>query len=254
MSQDNPIVIPVPFHGDTITAVETPDGVMVAVKPICERLGLDWKSQHRRLKEDEMRWRGGHMTIPSAGGAQETYCIPLTRLAAWLFSINANKVRDDLREGLIRYQDEAADVLDRHFRLRHADQSEVIAILCDQLAACHMELVKANPRMAQIHYLWEPGEDERWQTKPRGLGMAQWIDITNRMQNCGMLSVAAAPDTRPQTMAERLRELQRELNIAKAELAKAPRRDAIPPEPVPSDLEADLQRRADKVGTDDSDA
>ena len=253
MSQDKLEVIPVPFHGDTITAIETPAGEFVAIKPICDRIGVSDRAQRKRVSADPERWGGTVMVLPSAGGVQETFCIPLNRVAAFLFTITVSRVKPEAREALRLYQAEAADVLDRHFRLRRADLTDAIAILTGQLAACHAEIVKANPRMAQIYYLWQPGEPEIRQVKPRGLSVAKWFDIVDRMQDGGMLTVAAASDTGPQTMAARMRELQRDLNLANAALAKVQQRDArpdkaVPPEPVPSDLEADLQRRAEKVG------
>ncbi|MRN76835.1 MULTISPECIES: phage antirepressor N-terminal domain-containing protein [unclassified Brucella] len=39
-------IITVDFRNDTLFAVERDDGVFVAVKPICDTLGLSWGSQH----------------------------------------------------------------------------------------------------------------------------------------------------------------------------------------------------------------
>ncbi len=48
----------IPFHGDTIAAalVEGDDGprIMVPVRPLCERLGLDWASQYQRIRRDDV--------------------------------------------------------------------------------------------------------------------------------------------------------------------------------------------------------
>lgn len=186
MSQDNPIVISVPFHGDTITAIETPEGVMVAVRPICERLGIDWSRQLRRLKESETHWRGGHMSTPSAGGAQETYCIPLTRLAAWLFSINANKVRADLREGLIRYQSEAADVLDRHFRLRAAETSARIEEQEKMLWHAGQHLRITNAKWDRAYLLMEMGATDYLIAQRLGWSLARWQEEKEMMKSCGL--------------------------------------------------------------------
>ncbi|MDW2770136.1 phage antirepressor N-terminal domain-containing protein, partial [Acinetobacter baumannii] len=38
-------------------------------------------------------------------------CLPVRKLAAWLYSIHANKVRPELRETVIMYQNECDDVL-----------------------------------------------------------------------------------------------------------------------------------------------
>lgn len=37
-------LITVEFRGDTLFAVDDVDGVFVAVKPICDRLGMSWSA------------------------------------------------------------------------------------------------------------------------------------------------------------------------------------------------------------------
>ena len=53
------------------------------------------------------------MTTPlqTTGGIQEMLCIPLRKLNGWLFSINPSKVREDLRERVVQYQEECFEVL-----------------------------------------------------------------------------------------------------------------------------------------------
>lgn len=71
-------VVTVEFRRDTLFAVERDDGVYVAVKPIVQSLGLDWKAQHRRITEDAILSEGVVMAaIPSPGGIQETFCLRL---------------------------------------------------------------------------------------------------------------------------------------------------------------------------------
>lgn len=42
-------------------------------------------------------------------------CLPLRKLPAWLYSISPNKVKHELREKIIRYQEECDDVLWEHW-------------------------------------------------------------------------------------------------------------------------------------------
>ena len=51
------------------------------------------------------------MNTPLKGGAQKMLCIPLKKLNGWLFSINPEKVRADIRDKLIQYQEECFTVL-----------------------------------------------------------------------------------------------------------------------------------------------
>ncbi|HFS4465041.1 TPA: phage antirepressor N-terminal domain-containing protein [Escherichia coli] len=100
----------VPFHGDSLYVVNHNGEPYVPMKPIVEGMGLDWKSQFRRMNQ---RFTKGMviMTIPSVGGQQKTVCLALRKLAAWLQTINPNKVKPEIRDKVIQYQEECDDVL-----------------------------------------------------------------------------------------------------------------------------------------------
>lgn len=104
-SQD---LIKVPFNGDTIFAVERDDGVFVAIKPICEAIGLAWQGQLERIKRDTILAEGISVTlIPSAGGGQRAICLRLDLLNGWLFTIDDSRVKDEaVREKVLTYKRE----------------------------------------------------------------------------------------------------------------------------------------------------
>ena len=111
------MMIPVPFHSDTVWATDQDGSVLVAVKPICENLGLDWKSQHRRLNKTSVLAKGVvMMTIPSPGGAQETLCLPLKLIPGWLLGVETKRVKPQIRAKIEQYQEECYEVLWQHFR------------------------------------------------------------------------------------------------------------------------------------------
>lgn len=99
------------FYGDKLDVVTMEDGKPgVAMRRLVENLGLDWKTQHRKL-EDPV-YACGHMTThDTSGREQEMLVMPVKSIPAYLFSINPNKVREDLREKLARYRLECVDVL-----------------------------------------------------------------------------------------------------------------------------------------------
>lgn len=122
-------LITIPFHNQTIVAIEHNGKPYIAMRPIVENLGLDWASQYVKLTE---RFSKGvvMITTPSAGGSQEMLCLPLTKLAAFLYSINASKVNPKLRDIIIAYQEECDEVLFNHFISRYqADEYEHNALL-----------------------------------------------------------------------------------------------------------------------------
>lgn len=111
---------PVEFHGATLATTIINGVPCVALRPICEAIGLDWASQLQRVKRHPVlsssvvvittdAARGNH-TLKS-----EVIMLPLVKLNGWLFGISVGRVRPELRERLTRYQAECFDVLARHF-------------------------------------------------------------------------------------------------------------------------------------------
>ena len=98
------------FHDDSIITLDVDNKHYTALKPIISALGLDLNRQYQKIKD---YGRYGHMSIPcqTPGGVQEMLCLPLRKLNGWLFSINPNKVRPDLKEKVIQYQEECFEVL-----------------------------------------------------------------------------------------------------------------------------------------------
>lgn len=101
----------VQFHGQPIITAMVAGVAYVAMKPIVDNLGMSWTSQHRKLVNSGEKYGYAHMSIPSKGGIQEMLCLPLKKLNGWLFSINPEKVRADIRDKLIQYQEECFSVL-----------------------------------------------------------------------------------------------------------------------------------------------
>ena len=177
----------VPFYGAELAYVVTDkQQVMVPVRPICERLGIASNMQIVRLKADERRWGGYHMIIHSAGGEQETFCIPLTRLAAWLFSINVNKVKPEFREGLIRYQDEAAEVLDRHFRQQAHRATMEVEEMAMMLWFAGQNLRIKNLKWNSAYLMMEMGESDYIIAKRLGMSLTEWGQEKAMMKRCGL--------------------------------------------------------------------
>lgn len=108
--------ITVPFNGQRVTAVIHDGSAFVALRPICENLGLDWSSQIKSIRRDSVLSQGVvMMTTPSAGGSQESMCIPLEYLNGWLFGIDDSRVKPELKERLIKYKKECYRTLHQYF-------------------------------------------------------------------------------------------------------------------------------------------
>lgn len=102
---------PVTFHGDTIFCIHHNNEPFTPLKPIVENMGLMWEAQARKVRENSERWGVIILIIPSEGGDQQTLCIPVRKLPAFLASINPKKVRPELRPKIELYQAECDDAL-----------------------------------------------------------------------------------------------------------------------------------------------
>ena len=99
----------VDFHGTQLTVVTTPDGErLVAMKPICEAIGLDWEAQYKRIMRDDVLASTISMMemVATDGKRRERACLPLDYLNGWLFGIDTNRCREEIRPRLIEYQRE----------------------------------------------------------------------------------------------------------------------------------------------------
>ncbi|MCB8966912.1 MAG: phage antirepressor N-terminal domain-containing protein [Chloroflexota bacterium] len=107
----------VTFYGDELTAVRLANGlVFVPVRPICALLGVDWNGQRRRINRDPvLSAELATVDVTSTEGdravTRGVLCLPLDYISGFLFGLNADRVRADLRDKVIRYQRECYKVL-----------------------------------------------------------------------------------------------------------------------------------------------
>lgn len=112
-------VMSVEFHGRSHPVVTHEGKPYVAMKPVVEALGLDWSSQMKKIRRNQVLDEGMvMMTIPSVGGIQEGACLRLDLLNGWLFGVEVNRVRPELKERLLNYQRECYGVLWRYWQER----------------------------------------------------------------------------------------------------------------------------------------
>lgn len=175
----------VTFNGAEIPAYRDDDGELWCVlRPIYEALGVDWYTQLKRLRghpvfekglrliavEPENRrdngnpgtlleHRTGSLTIvavenlPTTGvkrlQKRQMVAVRVNLLSAALMSIHPNKVSANLRDGVIQFQEECAQVLFEHFMpaLAPEKRQDLIDSLSDtdrKVLNCIRELGKAS--------------------------------------------------------------------------------------------------------------
>jgi len=93
---------------DLVAMIAERDGEdMVAVRPICEALGLSWSSQYQKIAKNRDRLSCVDINTTGSDGKQyDMLCIPIKKVAAWLFTINPNKVKETYKAAVIAFQDE----------------------------------------------------------------------------------------------------------------------------------------------------
>ena len=151
----------VQFYGDTIVAVRAKgSGVYVPVRPICELLGVDWSAQRRRISRDavlsDVAMSVAVTTTDIAVDSRrprssELLALPLDYISGFLFGINADRVKPEVRDRLIQYQRECYRILAEAFtegrltadptfdELQHADTPAAQAY---RMARALMELAR----------------------------------------------------------------------------------------------------------------
>ena len=111
------------FHNQQLIVLNHENKPYIAMKPVCENIGLDWHAQRQRIHRHHVLSKGEVMiTLPSKSGNQEYLCLPISMLNGWLFGIDTNRVKPEIRQILEQYQLECFDVLYNHFMPKVAQQ------------------------------------------------------------------------------------------------------------------------------------
>ncbi|SCA38214.1 MULTISPECIES: phage antirepressor N-terminal domain-containing protein [Klebsiella pneumoniae complex] len=103
--------INVPFYGSELYVVNHNGEPYAPMKPIVEGMGLAWQSQLAKIKQRFSSTVTEIVMVAADGKSRTMICLALRKLAAWLNTISPNKVRPEIRERVIRYQEECDDVL-----------------------------------------------------------------------------------------------------------------------------------------------
>lgn len=151
----------VSFYDDEIIAVRLPDDVVyVPLRPICDLIGVDWGGQAKKVNNDPILSQtiaSVEITLRVDDARKQITskmtCIPLDYLNGWLFGINANRVKESIRESLMRYQKDCYRVLFDAFgrndvAVRHDE--ELIASSSPEGSAYRVALAVA--RLARQQY------------------------------------------------------------------------------------------------------
>ena len=104
-------------NGISLQVVSGEREQLVAVKPVCEILGVAYPPQFTKLKEHPIFGSTitQSVTVGADGKEREMVCIPMRFFPGWLFSINPDNVKEEIRDNLIKYQVKCNDILYNYF-------------------------------------------------------------------------------------------------------------------------------------------
>ncbi|WP_230657778.1 phage antirepressor N-terminal domain-containing protein [Psychrobacter sp. I-STPA10] len=129
--------ITIPFHGQNLFLVNHDGEPYTPMKPIVENMGLNWASQYTKIKQRFSSTIVEIAIVAQDGKERLMTCLPVRKLAGWLYTISPNKVKSELREKVIIYQEECDDVLWRYWtneQRTDSKQRECLITACDRLA------------------------------------------------------------------------------------------------------------------------
>jgi hypothetical protein len=108
----------VKFNGSEILCQREGDNIYVAIRPICDILGIDHSNQIRNLKNDP-EFLGSTVvnmtTVGADGREREMTCLPLQFFFGWLAQIDHTKVKEEVKPQVIAYKLEVCNILYDHF-------------------------------------------------------------------------------------------------------------------------------------------
>jgi hypothetical protein len=132
------------FYGDDLTAVRAGDShIYASLTQMCNAIGIDAQGQRRRIERHTVLSKGlkGVDNLSTPGGTQSGYMLRADLIPLWLSGIRVSAVKEELRQKLEKFQEEAAAVLWEAFQegrltttdsdfeqlLKHADDEVVQA-------------------------------------------------------------------------------------------------------------------------------
>lgn len=157
-------LIPVSFRNTTLTIIDHAGEPHVAMRPIVTGMGLRWEAQTVKLNTHKSRWGVSIIETPSSGGRQKSLCMPLRKLPGWLATIHPDKVRPELRDTIIAYQNECDDVLWEHWNKSSTARATAPKMITKQQhdlpappafnAELQERIHKRAGALSGLHYTW----------------------------------------------------------------------------------------------------
>ena len=157
---------------NNVDITATSDEQMIAIRPICEALGIDYSRQLKKIKDDADLGSvvGVTPTTGSDGKTYEMCVLPVEFIFGWLFTINPANVNEEAREAVRRYRMECYRALYRHFtgtQKRQLEQHRAEIALLEELADLNQQQQQLKQTIADKRKKLEQLRNERLKNEPQ---------------------------------------------------------------------------------------
>lgn len=157
---------------NNVDIIATSDEQMIAIRPICEALGIDEEGQRQRIVRDEILSSTACMikAVAADGKDREMYCIPYKYVFGWLFSIDTSRVNEEARPAVLRYKEECYEALYRHFfgtQKRQLEQNRAEIALLEELADLNQQQQQLEQTIADKRKKLDQLRGERLKNEPQ---------------------------------------------------------------------------------------
>lgn len=177
-------LIRIPFHGTEVLTVEVDGRPHVVLKPAIEALGLDYRTQHRKLQEKSWAVVGMAPTTGADGKTYQMVTVDVRTFLMLLATIDEHRVKPEVRPLLVAFQAEVADAIEAYWTRGGAINPRATD---DQLAAiigrarAQMEVLRLADGLVSRDWL----EAKARHVAARALGEEPEIDLARRPLTVG---------------------------------------------------------------------
>lgn len=137
--------VTVPGAESPLQAVQFDGKPYVALRPLCDSLGIDADSQAKKLRSRSWATTVLKTVVAGDGKSREMLLIDRATMTMWLATIDERRVNPQLRPMIIAYQREATDALDAYFNAPARPTTiDGIRAMLDQIEAAQRDAAEAR--------------------------------------------------------------------------------------------------------------
>lgn len=164
--------ITIPFHDKPLVLIDHHEQPFVAMRPIVDGMGMDWKSQQRKLNKRFTSTVVILTTVADDGRKRAMLCLPLKQLPSWLNTIHPEKVAPHIRDSIRRYQAECDEVLWQYWTTGEARRQHIR----EDMAALALEEQASRERGSEAGRSLRTRRLEKENYRLRLQGLTQQLD------------------------------------------------------------------------------